>query len=502
MSQPLAEIGPEQRLHPLSWLFVLLEQVRQFLLPLAALVLFGSRDGSRDLGDHLLTLAVVGGLVAVAVLRYFTYRYRIGADGVSIRSGLLQRSRRDIPFARIHNVVLHQSLLHRWAGVAEVRLESAGGHRPEAQMRVLRLQQARALEDLIRRRSEGVERPADAAPHAPDPELLLRLSMAEVVRLGLISNRGMVVMAAAFGVLYQLFPRRSVANFVEQNGVLAYQYVRQLHPGMSTGVLVLLAGVAALVLMRLLSIALAMSRYHGFQLSQADRRLTVERGLLTRIRSSVAPRRIQSWTVYESWLHRVFGRRQVRVDTAVAGPADGERGHLKELAPLIDTQACDRLLQHLLPGIAWPPAQWQPVAQHCWWRLSLPALIVLPPLVMGLIWQFGPLAGWLLLWLPWSLFKARRQVQRMAYALDARYVAVRGGWWKRWWRLAELDKLQALQLQRTPLDRLTGTATLWLDTAGASAAGPALRLRFLPLAQAQALQTQLVAALARRKLQW
>ncbi|GAE52042.1 hypothetical protein XPU_3574 [Xanthomonas arboricola pv. pruni str. MAFF 311562] len=228
----------------------------------------------------------------------------------------------------------------------------------------------------------------------------------------------------------------------------------------------------------------------------------MERGLLTRIRSSVALRRIQSWTLYESRLHRLFGRRQLRVETAVAGSADREGSALKELAPIADPQRCDALLQRLLPGIAWPPAQWQAIATHCWWRLSLPTLLLLLPLVIGLAWQFGNQAAWLLLWLPWSAFKAHRQVHRMGYAVDARFVAVRGGWWKRWWRLAELDKLQALQLQRSPLDRLSGTATLWLDTAGASATGPGLCLRFVPLAQAQALQAQLGAALARRKLRW
>ncbi|NJC49200.1 UNVERIFIED_ORG: putative membrane protein [Xanthomonas campestris] len=491
----------EQRLHPLSWVFVLLQQIRQFLIPLAALVLFGSRDGSRDSADHVATGVVMAVLVAISVLRYFTYRYRIGTDGVAIRSGLLERSRRDIPFARIHNVVVHQSLLHRLAGVAEVRLESAGGHKPEAEMRVLRLDQALALEDLIRRRTHDAD--ASTPQIEADSNTLLRLPLGEVIRLGLISNRGMVVVAASFGVIYQMIPRRTVSNFVEHNGELAYRYVSQIHPGAAvTAALVVLGALAVLVAMRALSVALAVAQYHGFHLSQSERRLTVERGLLTRIRSSVALRRIQSWTLYESRLHRLFGRRQLRVETAVAGSADREGSALKELAPIADPQRCDALLQRLLPGIAWPPAQWQAIATHCWWRLSLPTLLLLLPLVIGLAWQFGNQAAWLLLWLPWSAFKAHRQVHRMGYAVDARFVAVRGGWWKRWWRLAELDKLQALQLQRSPLDRLSGTATLWLDTAGASAAGPGLRLRFVPLAQAQALQAQLGAALARRKLRW
>ena len=66
---------------------------------------------------------------------------------------------------------------------------------------------------------------------------------------------------------------------------------------------------------------------------------------------------------------------------------------------------------------------------------------------------------------------------------------------------AALDKLQALQLRRSPLDRWLGTATLTLDTAGAGA-GPALQLQFLPEAEARAVVARLSRALARRKLRW
>jgi putative membrane protein len=58
-----------------------------------------------------------------------SYRYRIGSDAITVRSGLLARNRREIPFARIHNVEVRQNPLHRLFGVAELRLESAGGVR-------------------------------------------------------------------------------------------------------------------------------------------------------------------------------------------------------------------------------------------------------------------------------------------------------------------------------------------------------------------------------------
>src|SRR5690606_24260906 len=112
--------GDERRLHPWSWLFVLIGSRRQFLLPLLALLVFGGR---RDEGMQLAAAGVaVAVLALVAVWRYFTYRYRIDGDSLFIRSGLLERSLRQVPFSRIHNVELRQSLLHRAFGVAEVKL--------------------------------------------------------------------------------------------------------------------------------------------------------------------------------------------------------------------------------------------------------------------------------------------------------------------------------------------------------------------------------------------
>ena len=83
-----------------------------------------------------------------------------------------------------------------------------------------------------------------------------------------------------------------------------------------------------------------------------------------------------------------------------------------------------------------------------------------------------------------------------------RLVAVRGGWWSRWWRFAEVDKLQAPRLQRSPLDRWLGSASLWMDTAGAGAMSPPLRIRFLPEQEARALYAQLGRTLASRRLRW
>ena len=91
------EAPPEQRLHRWSWLFVLLMQLRQFLLPLVALLVFGNRGDRDQMWSYLAALVVIVVLVGTSVLQYLTYRYRIGRDAISVRSGVVSRNRREIP---------------------------------------------------------------------------------------------------------------------------------------------------------------------------------------------------------------------------------------------------------------------------------------------------------------------------------------------------------------------------------------------------------------------
>ena len=491
--------APDRRLHPLSWLFVLLQQLKQFIVPLLALFLFKQGSTNNEFGNELWPLIGVGVLALVSVWRYFTYRYHVDADRLVIRSGVLHRSLRVIPFARIHNVAVHQSLLHRMFGVAEVRLESAGGQKPEAQMRVLTLVDALALEALVRRGADA----ATTAVEAPtDADTLLQLPPLEVLRLGLVSNRGLIVLGGAFAAASQVSPRL-LPNLFEQWGKALFGWVGQHHFAPSQYALAAVSFVLAFVLLlRLFSIALALLQYYGFRLDRHGRRLTVERGLLTRLRTSTSTRRIQAWTLREGLLHRLLGRRSLGIDNAVAEQHDQQQRTLRELAPIATPERCDALVRELLPRASWPPVSWQPLHRRAWLRLCLPGVLLAMLAAAGLYWRFGNWGLLALLWLPWAFFSARQQARRSGYTLDAVLVAVRGGWWSRHWRFAEIDKLQALQLTQSPFDRRYGMATLWLDTAGAGALSPPLRIRYIAERDARALFEQLGAQVARRRLQW
>jgi putative membrane protein len=318
----------------------------------------------------------------------------------------------------------------------------------------------------------------------------------------MISNRGLIVVGAAIGGLSQYSPRM-LPNLLERWGQWAMGWASQngVHGSVHVAAAAISLALVAIALLRLFSILLALLQYHGFTLSETGRRLTVERGLLARWRTSASRRRIQAWTLRENVMHRLLGRRSLDIDTAVAEQQNQQRA-LRELAPVATPAACDTLIEHLLPHSAWTRLEWRPQPRNAWWRLALPGLPITLLLMALAAWGLGWWGLLALLWLPWAGYVARRHVRAAGYAVNGELVAVREGWWSRHWRFAELDKLQALQLTRNPLDRRCGTATLWLDTAGAGATSPPLRIRFLPDAEARALCEQLSRTLAQRPLRW
>ena len=477
-------VAGERRLHPLSWLFVAIQQLKQFALPLLVLLVTG-RGNTWELWG----MVGAGGLVLYSLLLYFTYRFRIEDDAIVIRSGVLQRTVRNIPFSRIHNIALHQTLLHRIAGVAEVRLESAGGAKPEAEMRVLSLADAQALEELVRGQHGEAEAGADPQAGPPPSRVLLQLPTSEVLRLGLISNRGMIVLAAMFGVLAQT--GEGFGEMIEGSARLVAGWVKQQHlDSASTLIGALVLFLAAIILMRVLSVVLALLQFHGFTLSESGRRLSAERGLLTRMRASLRRDRIQAWSLRETLLHRWFGRQSLRVDSANLAQVHDDRA-LRDLAPVATPDTVDGLIRHLLPGASWPLQQWHRLHPRAWRRqFTLPAVVTVL-LAAGLGWKEGLPGLCLLLLLPLWLLRARVWARHAGYAFESGVIAVREGWLDKRWRFAEVRKLQAVKLSRSPLDRWHGMATLWLDTAGANAMEMPLRIRYLPLDEAIALRDRL-----------
>ena len=118
-------------------------------------------------------------------------------------------------------------------------------------------------------------------------------------------------------------------------------------------------------MIRLLSMGWSLIRLWGFRLNRMSDDLGTEFGLFTRVMATIPLRRIQTLTVRESPLHRVFkaavdscrfGRRHRR------GRGRKGRGAKREsLAPIVNAADVPRLLAEVLPDVDVAGVTWRPV---------------------------------------------------------------------------------------------------------------------------------------------
>lgn len=483
----------ESRLHPLSWLFELLNVIKQFIVPIVILLFTGKGDNYELWG-----LVGVGFMVPLAIARYKTFSYHISSDRIIIRSGLLHKTVRDIPFTRIQNVTLNQGLLHRMMGVAEVRLETGGGEKEEGRMRVLGFTQAQQLQRIIRSQEHKSATLSTTEKQAEASNILLGLPTQELLKLGLISNKGMILVTAGVGALMQFNWKLPQTLFRETSNWLWNHSAELTH---NSALSYIVAGLTfllfALVILRIFSMLQALLHYHGFLLSSDNHRLSIERGLLNRFHGSLPRTRIQAWTLQQSWLQRQFSRFSLRVDAAAGGVKSENLESQWQLAPIADAESIGHIIDAVIPESSWPIQQWLPLHPNAWKRqFKTPALFLTIPTLIVAYWAWA-FALLMLLAYPWLWITSKLWAKNAGYSFENGLIAVREGWLSKSWRFAEVRKVQAVYLKQSPFDRRHGMATVFMDTVNAGQFEPPLAIRFLPFDKAVDLHQEISARIAR-----
>ncbi len=510
-----------RRLHRWSWPFIAAGTVRALILP-AIGAIFASGGVLLARLDLLSLLFIVPALV-FSFVRQKVYNYRFTDTELVVRNGLLTRNVRHISYKRIHNVALVRNPFHRLLGVATARIETAAGGKPEALLRVLSLE---AVDELKRFTlgEESTSAETDSSDTSAADVPLLQVPDRELVRLGLISNRGFIVVAAVVGAVSQM-------NWWDRDWSSVYEGVRGTAPGWAgwlfdsgsmTGKVML--GIALvllfLVLLRLFSIAWYLVRYRGFTLRQKDQDLRAEYGLFTQVSSLIPVHRIQLVTVTASLLHRWFDRTSIDLETAGASDSDSDlSGQLAAsgmstrqwLAPIVESGRATELVREVLPEVDIEAVDWNSIEARAARRIVTRVGIAVTPPTLGLatLLTFSPipLGGYHALWLPlvvlptaWLI--ARRWVSHTGYALTDRAIYFRSGWLGRRISAVRFANMQTVSMSQSLFDHRKRMASVAVDTAGAGGTGHRIHIPFLDVGVAESILHRLYVELRTTQFRW
>ena len=499
--------GPERRLHPASFLFSMGAHLKSLLVPGAA-VIFTAGSSGRDWEVWLMALLVPYTIAAIA--RSLSLRYRFDATEMVVRKGWFFRSERHIPYARIQNIDVVRNVFHRALGAAEVRVETASGGEPEAVLTVLPVDAVAEMRRFVfagRQETDVAARVAEQeAPE--DSGVLLRLRPGEILLYGFIESRGAVVMAGALGLAWEfgLFDRYlnvALDDDPLRRGVIRHLVRAAIGQGGASPLVVAQAAAAfaaLLLILRLLSMAWAFVRLYGFTLRRAGEDVRVDYGLLTRISGTVPLQRIQTLTLSDSPLHRLFGRISAHVDTAGGDGGSAQPTRREPIAPILRTRDLDALLAALMPTVTLKDVAWQPAHPRAFRRVLVRGCVLAAlgsALTASLAgrWTLALAAALLL----WTWFYGRKYVAHLGWAFAGDAIAARTGWMWRRITIARFSKVQVVTERQSPFDRRLEMASVRVDTAGAS---HPLEMPFLGADTAGTLGATLRAQAAETPFRW
>jgi putative membrane protein len=272
-------------------------------------------------------------VVVAGVLRWFTTTYRVSAEQVQVRTGLLRRQLLTVPRDRIRTVDVTANALHRSLGLAKVEVGTGRTDRKDDAVKLDALHVAEAgrlREELLHRAPARSAEPA-AERVAPPRETVLAHVPPEWVRYGPFTLTGLVTVGVIAGVVGRAMNEAHIDP--GQLGPLSMLLDRWEHAALPVEIAAF-AGVllVAVTIASTLGYVLA---FYGFTLTRNSAgTLHITRGLITTRSITIEERRLRGVEVSEPLLLRaVRGARCVAITTGLRVGRGAEHGGSLLLPP-------------------------------------------------------------------------------------------------------------------------------------------------------------------------
>jgi putative membrane protein len=472
----------DRHVHPGTIVLRFLKELPSTVLALPAVLAFTSDIGIAGVLTFAALLAAV--MAGINWLAWSRFRYGVGARDIVIEKGILNRTRRSIPFDRVQDVDIERRLLQRIFGLAKVRIETGGAGKDEGIIDSVSIAEADRLRAAVRAGKRGAapiaaDGPAEAALPESAGNLLFAMGPGRVLTLGLF-NFSLVYIAGIFAFL-QTFQNMLPFDLYDPRdwGSLGGELRGRL-----TVSAFLIVPLLAVLLGIFAGLVTTLSREYGFKLTDEGTRMRRERGLLTHTEVVLGKKRIQVALIQTGPLRRLFGWVSLFLQSLGAG---SDRSGRQSAAPLAREAELDPILA-AVGRFRRPVETLERVSTRHILRASLPLALPAAAIMIASAWDANRL--WLLLLLP--LFAAGSAVQRHfhRYALADGLLFIQRGFWRRRLWIVPVERVQALGISRSKPQRWLDLATLTIDTAGAPMASGA-RITDLRYPAAQALAEQL-----------
>lgn len=460
------EVEPDavwRRLSPRMLLIHPIREVGRFIPALFGILLAG-----RNSGHDWWSLAALGLVVVLSVLRWFTTRYQITPTQVQLRTGLFRRRTMTTPADRIRTVDVTAHALHRVLGLARVTIGTGTSDRKKEGLVLdgLTATTAGALRAELLHREHRVHGPAPAIEF--EEQLVAELDPSWI-RYAPFTLSGVLSAAAIIGVAWRALSQAQV----DADQVSAVRDTTRHLRDTPLIVDTIEIALVLLIIIAVLSVVGYLLAFWRFRLTRhSGGTLHVSRGLITSRNTSIEERRLRGVELSQLLpLRLVGGARLLAVATGLRVGRGAERGG-SLLMPACPSNEAVRVAGAVLDDPALPMQT--PLVAHGprarrrrFNRALVPALLAW--LVLDLLWWLGPLSwGWSAAGLMVPVVAgllARDRYAGLGHALTENYLVSQWGSFDRRRVVLEPDGIIGWTIRQSFFQRRAGLVSLVVTTA-------------------------------------
>lgn len=422
-----------KRQHPAYILSVLIEQIKNVIIPFIILFISGD-EGS--IFQYLFAVVLVVFPVISALIKWYRFTYYITEDEFRIRSGLFVIENTFIKKERIQSVAINAGFIQQLFNVVSVRIETAGGKKAEGILNAVPKEEALALRNEILKLKKKIK--IDVALTEEKSEQVdessvdfsTKVENKKLILAGITSFEvgiAFAVLASLFSQIEDLLPNSVYAAIF--NKIQSFTYM-----------MFFLLFLGCLLLSLLFTTLRYVLKFANFTVQRKENQLMITRGLFEKNEFTVSIKRIQGVVIEEGILRQLFGYATIYVEAV--GHGDSQENGRHVLHPFIKKKDIQDFLLNYIPCIPYVKishrAPKRARKSYYSWSILI-FLIVSIGIVMLPFVQFWALALVLI-----GVFIGEIRYRYAGYSLLDRTVILQSGFFSRTTAILPKERIQVL----------------------------------------------------------
>jgi putative membrane protein len=442
---------------------------------LIVFVLGGDNSGSKYWYVVIILAALVG--MIYSIINYFRYYFYLEKDELIIESGVLKRSKLNVPFDRIQTINFEQNIVHRIFNVVRLKIDTAGSSKAEFQFQAIDSETANKLRNVLlakrKQKTKSLEAIDLDLPKTEEEETkyetIMQLSLEDLIKAGAVENHlrsGGIILAFMYWIWSSLDDAKiNIEDQVEST------VVSSLGSGLF---LVLTLVFLFIVLSFIISMIKMVFANYDLKFMRSKNGFKINSGLFTKKDISALDHKIQVISWGDNPLKKLIGIKDLRLKQASSNAMD-KKSSIR--VPSCSVKHINLVRDTLYGRSSFDGIEYSPIDKRYFYRNGGILSLIIAVAVSAFIYFNLPIqatvigsAGALMVFTFYLTYRKKR------YGYNNEMIVITGGAYGDKTEMLPIYKIQSLSKTQSPYQKRNNLANLVIHTAAGKVAIPYINI--------------------------